>query len=395
MKQNINQTDLHNIIRKVIKESTDEKRYISIMVPRIKSWMDEVYQDWGGINAVSPEALTDFSNRNDYDDALDTYANEFNMDKEQLRPLFDKALQIAHNELKQGMIGEGVVDKFTPYTNSEKAKNFEYLLTGCGRTPEERNPAYAKALKAAEERRKQKQAQKSNESIEETQHIGAERASANNVYANTWFNKYAKPLCKMADKAIEHGDVAKMTHAYNKLITLYKSNPIQYDARLISARERIKAKYNELVDAVQNKMLNRNESIINNAVKDIIKEWKKSINEDSYSYNGLDRQAEYDNMGKELLDKENRQKYYKKNIALFKKAYNKVYKEFTIIPTLKRKSEEAKNIFDGENYLKFVEHTEGETLYTPIWEKYGGEYLEMANAYLESYIVKLRRKLNV
>ena len=30
------------------------------------------------------------------------------------------------------------VTNFTPYTEEEKKKNFEYLLTGCGRTPEER-----------------------------------------------------------------------------------------------------------------------------------------------------------------------------------------------------------------------------------------------------------------
>ncbi len=48
------------------------------------------------------------------------------------------------------------VTNFTPYSEEEKKKNFEYLLTGCGRTPEERNPAYAKALKDAEERRRKK-----------------------------------------------------------------------------------------------------------------------------------------------------------------------------------------------------------------------------------------------
>ena len=52
------------------------------------------------------------------------------------------------------------VTSFTPYTEEEKKKNFEYLLTGCGRTPEERNPAYAKALKDAEERRRKKSREK-------------------------------------------------------------------------------------------------------------------------------------------------------------------------------------------------------------------------------------------
>ena len=55
------------------------------------------------------------------------------------------------------------VTNFTPYTEEEKKKNFEYLLTGCGRTPEERNPSYAKALKDAEERRRKKAEKKVDE----------------------------------------------------------------------------------------------------------------------------------------------------------------------------------------------------------------------------------------
>lgn len=62
------------------------------------------------------------------------------------------------------LIKEGIVDKFTPYTPEEKARNFEYLRTGFGRSPEERNPSYARAKKEAEERRRQKELQKKNES---------------------------------------------------------------------------------------------------------------------------------------------------------------------------------------------------------------------------------------
>ena len=57
------------------------------------------------------------------------------------------------------------VTNFTPYTEEEKKKNFEYLLTGCGRTPEERNPAYAKALRDAEERRRKKAEKKVDENF--------------------------------------------------------------------------------------------------------------------------------------------------------------------------------------------------------------------------------------
>ena len=173
MTQHINKDDLKKIIKKIIKESvgipSEENYYISVMVPRIKSWMDEVYQDWGGINAVSPEALTDFSNRNDYEESLDAFAHEFNVDREELRPAFDKAIEIAHSKLKEDLLGEAkFVNQFTPYTDDEKRTNFEYLKTGFGRSPEERNPSYAAAKKAAEERRKQKEAQKQNGEVSET-----------------------------------------------------------------------------------------------------------------------------------------------------------------------------------------------------------------------------------
>lgn len=45
--------------------------------------------------------------------------------------------------------------------------------------------------------------------------------------------------------------------------------------------------------------------------------------------------------------------------------------------------------------MNFVKETEGDTLYNPIWEKYGGEYLEMANTYLERNVVKLRQELGI
>ena len=59
------------------------------------------------------------------------------------------------NYLAEKILGAG--ESFTPYTDDEKKRNFDYLLTGCGRTPEERNPSYAKAKAEAEERRRKKQ----------------------------------------------------------------------------------------------------------------------------------------------------------------------------------------------------------------------------------------------
>lgn len=161
----LKESTLRNIIKKVIRESvgmpSEEHYYINVMVPRIKSWMEEVYNDWGGLQAVSPEALTDFSNRNDYEETLDAFAHEFNIDREHLKPILDKALSIAYNKLKEELseskINEREVTKFTPYTPEEKEKNFSPFTGGDNRDVFQRNPAYEKALRDAEERRKQRQ----------------------------------------------------------------------------------------------------------------------------------------------------------------------------------------------------------------------------------------------
>lgn len=408
MRTNIKKSAIRNLVKKVINESigipSEENHYISIMVPRIKSWMDEVYQDWGGIDAVSPQALMDFSNRNDYEEALDAFAHEFNIDREQLRPVLNKSLEIAHNQLKEDLLGEGrEVDRFTPYTPEEKARNFEYLRTGFGRSPEERNPSYAKALRDAEERRRQKQIQQRNESIDETVNYGAERVVADNRYANEFYDRHIRSKIELCDKYMEIGHIGQIGKCYKALLNAYSMEEVQHDARLLKIKQQIKDKLEEVISFIQKKMSNKQneskrhiaESELRQAISEVLSEWKKSINEDGYSYNGIEQQAQYRKMGEDLISQQNRDKNYKKNVVLFRRAFNKVYKEFTIIGTLKRKSEEAKRIFNFLPFFEFVKETEGDTLYSPIWEKYGGEYLEMANTYLESNIIKLRRKMSI
>ena len=84
---------------------SEEDYYINVMAFRMKSWMEDVYQDWGGIQSVSPESMKDFSNRNDYEDGLESFAHEFNVDVDFLRPLFDKALDIAYRNLVNELNG--------------------------------------------------------------------------------------------------------------------------------------------------------------------------------------------------------------------------------------------------------------------------------------------------
>ncbi len=60
------------------------------------------------------------------------------------------------NEIIHRVIDEAVVSKFTPYTEDEKERNFKALRGEFNRSLEDRNPAYAKALRAAQERMRNK-----------------------------------------------------------------------------------------------------------------------------------------------------------------------------------------------------------------------------------------------
>lgn len=60
------------------------------------------------------------------------------------------------------LVKEGIVDKFTPYTPEEREQNFIPFTSKDTRTPFERNPSYERALKAAQERKRQKELEKQN-----------------------------------------------------------------------------------------------------------------------------------------------------------------------------------------------------------------------------------------
>ena len=80
---------------------SQEQWFIKNMSDRIFSWMSEVYEDWGGLESVSPDAIKDFSNRNDYEESLERFAHDFNVDMDYLRPLMDKAVDMAYERLKE------------------------------------------------------------------------------------------------------------------------------------------------------------------------------------------------------------------------------------------------------------------------------------------------------
>ena len=64
--------------------------------------------------------------------------------------------EIRINEIIQSVIDETVVSQFTPYTEDEKERNFKALRGEFNRSLEDRNPSYMKAVRAAQERMRNK-----------------------------------------------------------------------------------------------------------------------------------------------------------------------------------------------------------------------------------------------
>ena len=58
------------------------------------------------------------------------------------------------NEIIKRVIDETVVSQFTPYTEDEKERNFKALRGEFNRSLEDRNPSYMKAVRATQERMK-------------------------------------------------------------------------------------------------------------------------------------------------------------------------------------------------------------------------------------------------
>ena len=59
-----------------------------------------------------------------------------------------------HSIIREALNGimETMVNYFTPYSEEDRKRNFSPFFGGDPRSPEERNPSYAKAKRDAEER---------------------------------------------------------------------------------------------------------------------------------------------------------------------------------------------------------------------------------------------------
>lgn len=107
----------------------------------------------------------------------------------------------------------------------------------------------------------------------------------------------------------------------------------------------------------------------------LIKESVMKILEGDYQYNPMDLDG--DSVRAQYTGQIEREENKKKNMQLFVNAFKKIRNEYG-----------ARVAING--FLKFVEEVEGETLYDKIWEKYGGEYEELADQYLQKMTIPNR-----
>lgn len=77
-----------------------------------------------------------------------------------LKTNYKNAKKYLKSNTTQQPVSEKVADKFTPYTPEECKQNFSPFFGGDKRSAFERNPSYEKALKAAQEKKRQKEQQK-------------------------------------------------------------------------------------------------------------------------------------------------------------------------------------------------------------------------------------------
>ena len=136
------------------------------------------------------------------------------------------------------------------------------------------------------------------------------------------------------------------------------------------------------------KLIRLTESDLHNIVKESV---NRVLNEtDAYSYNGIEYR---NNILKKYNDQIERENNYKENLIRFKEAYKLVSSEYSIIKTLKRRPSimyDAQSAFSIKRFLSYVKKMEGDTLYDKIWEKFGGEYEEVADQYLQQCVIRLQ-----
>lgn len=114
-----------------------------------------------------------------------------------------------------------------------------------------------------------------------------------------------------------------------------------------------------------------------NELHSLIKESVTRILESDYQYNPMDLDA--DSIRAQYAGQIESEENRKRNIQLFINAFKKIRNEYG-----------ARVAING--FLKYVNEVEGDSLSEKIWEKYGGEYEELADQYLQNMLFTKKKR---
>ena len=118
------------------------------------------------------------------------------------------------------------------------------------------------------------------------------------------------------------------------------------------------------------------ESDLHRMIKESV---KQVLNED---YDGVKHREQLMNHYGALTE---RDENFKQNLKLYKQAFQKVLKEYSIVQTLKRRKSTARLAtlqFSWYSFEKWIKKEMGDALYEKIWEESYGDYEESADQYI-------------
>lgn len=114
-----------------------------------------------------------------------------------------------------------------------------------------------------------------------------------------------------------------------------------------------------------------------NELHGLIKESVTRILESDYQYNPMDLDA--DSIRAQYAGQIEGEENRKRNIQLFINAFKKIRNEYGARVAIK-------------GFLEYVNEVEGDSLSEKIWEKYGGEYEELADQYLQNILFTKKKR---
>ena len=169
--------------------------------------------------------------------------------------------------------------------------------------------------------------------------------------------------------------------SYNGMIDFVELDNGKYKASIKFSNLGKESEFNEDFEKNENKEVKLSELELKEMVKNSI----VNILE-AYSYNGIDYRQSLIDQYANMETPKSREKNYKENIKRFRRALRKIAPEYGF---------EFRNSYAFsvcfKYFLKLIEETEGDDLYTEIWTKYGGEYEELADQFLQKIYLKKKQ----